>query len=249
MNSVDIYKIEKCPMTAFYIPNFIDQQCENDLIRKIYDVPKPKWTTLKNRRLQNWGGLPDNDKGMIQEEIPQWLNIQCSKITQLGFFNTNIEHGKDTKKPNHILVNEYQPGQGIMPHEDGPLYYPTITTISLGCHTVLDFYKPILDTDNDENIDINKRYAFSFFVEPRSLLVLKDKMYTQYLHGIKETNKDFINDTSLIMNFNELSTEYKNLIETSQIERDNTRISLTIRHVPKVVKTNINSLFSKLIKK
>ena len=29
------------------------------------------------------------------------------------------------------------------PHTDGPLYYPTVTTVSLGSHTVLDFYKPL----------------------------------------------------------------------------------------------------------
>jgi len=29
------------------------------------------------------------------------------------------------------------------PHTDGPLYYPTVTTVSLGDHTVLDFYKPL----------------------------------------------------------------------------------------------------------
>ena len=29
------------------------------------------------------------------------------------------------------------------PHEDGPLYHPIVTTISLGSHTLLDFYKSI----------------------------------------------------------------------------------------------------------
>lgn len=34
------------------------------------------------------------------------------------------------------------------PHTDGPLYYPTVTTVSLGSHTVLDFYKPL---ESDES--------------------------------------------------------------------------------------------------
>ena len=37
-----------------------------------------------------------------------------------------------TVKPNHILLNEYLPGQGISPHLDGDLFYPTIATVSLG---------------------------------------------------------------------------------------------------------------------
>ena len=34
------------------------------------------------------------------------------------------------KGPNHVLVNEYLPGQGIMPHTDGPLFHPTIATVN-----------------------------------------------------------------------------------------------------------------------
>ena len=33
----------------------------------------------------------------------------------------------------------------LQPHEDGPLYYPTVSTISLGSHTLLDFYRPLTD--------------------------------------------------------------------------------------------------------
>ena len=28
----------------------------------------------------------------------------------------------------------------LQPHEDGDLYYPTVSTITLGSHTLLDFY-------------------------------------------------------------------------------------------------------------
>lgn len=35
------------------------------------------------------------------------------------------------------------------PHVDGPLYYPTVSTISLGSHTMLDFYEPRQPKDDD----------------------------------------------------------------------------------------------------
>jgi alkylated DNA repair protein alkB family protein 6 len=35
-------------------------------------------------------------------------------------------------RPNHVLLNEYLSGQGISPHLDGDLFYPTIATVSLG---------------------------------------------------------------------------------------------------------------------
>lgn len=41
--------------TAYYIPNFITTEEETRLVTQIKKVPKPKWTILKNRSLQNWG--------------------------------------------------------------------------------------------------------------------------------------------------------------------------------------------------
>lgn len=97
------HKIIKCPDSCYYIPNFITEEEEKNLLKNIYDAPKPKWTQLKNRRLQNWGGLPQ-PKGMIVEEMPNWLNEYCIKLRDLNIFES---------VPNHCLINEYEPGQGI----------------------------------------------------------------------------------------------------------------------------------------
>ena len=35
--------------------------------------------------------------------------------------------------PNHVLINAYPPGSGILPHTDGPAYEPQTATLSLGC--------------------------------------------------------------------------------------------------------------------
>lgn len=57
------------PETAFYFPNFISEEEEKNILDNVYSSPKPKWTYLSNRRLQNWGGIP-HPKGMIPEKIP-----------------------------------------------------------------------------------------------------------------------------------------------------------------------------------
>ena len=62
---------------------------------------------------------------MIAETIPHWLLDQIDKIQDLGLFSSN-------ERPNHVLINEYKPGQGISPHLDGNLFHPIIATISLG---------------------------------------------------------------------------------------------------------------------
>ncbi|KAF5889229.1 alpha-ketoglutarate-dependent dioxygenase alkB 6, partial [Clarias magur] len=125
------------PPTVYYIPEFISEAEEEYLLQQVYNAPKPKWTQLSGRRLQNWGGLP-HPKGMIAEKLPDWLLRYTEKVSGLGAFAG--------KSANHVLVNEYRPEEGIMPHEDGPLYHPTVTTITLGSHTLLDFYRPVDQT-------------------------------------------------------------------------------------------------------
>ena len=84
-----------------------------------------------SRRLQNWGGVP-HPNGMIAEKIPDWLNKFVTKVNNVGMFGDKLA--------NHVLLNEYLAGQGIMAHLDGPMFHPVIATLSLGSHTVENFY-------------------------------------------------------------------------------------------------------------
>lgn len=208
--------------TVYYIPDFISEDQETFLLQQVYKSPKTKWTQLSGRRLQNWGGLP-HPKGMLAEKIPDWLQTFCEKISSLGAFNG--------KTANHVLVNEYKQGEGIMPHEDGPLYHPTVTTISLGSHTLLDFYRRIGSMEGDAPQTEENRYLFSLLVKPRSLLILQDDMYQCLLHGIQARTQDMLTDK--VVN---LSAAVSKPGET--LIRD-TRVSLTIRRVPKVIKTKL----------
>ncbi|KAI4498790.1 hypothetical protein M0802_005965 [Mischocyttarus mexicanus] len=213
--------VKEIPEMARYIPNFITEEEERKIINHIDTVPLPKWTQLSNRRLQNWGGIP-HPKGMIAEEIPHWLRFYMDKITSLNIFE------KD-KPPNHVLINEYLPGQGIMAHSDGPLFYPMVTTISCGTHTLLDFYK-----HNDIMEPQQLKLEFSLLLERRSLLILSGELYHNYLHAIAQTCSDTISKT-MIKNLDICAAEYN---EGQVIERG-VRLSLTIRHVPKTSKLKL----------
>ena len=57
------------------------------------------------------------------------------------------------------------------------------------------------------------------------------EMYTKYLHGIAERSCDLINDKLA-------NIDMTNAVTGSTLER-NTRVSLTIRHVPKVLKAKV----------
>ncbi|RZF37105.1 hypothetical protein LSTR_LSTR013801 [Laodelphax striatellus] len=231
---LESYKMKNVPDTVYYIPNFISEEEETNIVNKVSNSPLPKWTQLSNRRLQNWGGIP-HPKGMIAETIPDWLQNYVEKVEKLSVFQKPI-------RPNHVLINEYLQGQGIMPHLDGPLFYPTVTTISCGSHTVLDFYSQRSDSVTDaqdipmqtDEKEVSNQKMFSLLVERRSLLVLQDDMYSKYLHGIAEVCDDVISDD--LANLHQTGQSFK---MGERLNRD-TRISLTIRHVPKTTKLKIN---------
>jgi alkylated DNA repair protein alkB family protein 6 len=158
---------------------------------------------------------------MIAEEIPKYLQVYVDKVNNLKIFGDQIQ-------ANHILLNEYKAGQGILSHFDGPMFFPTISTLSIGSHTVLEFNMP--QNAHDENsYKIVKE--FKLLVAPRSLLILKDEMYSGYMHSISEIKEDDLTDP-LLKNVD------KNETDTLTLERS-TRYSLTIRNVPKTSKMKL----------
>lgn len=45
-------------------------------MERVNSAPKPKWTQLSHRRLQNWGGIP-HPKGMLAENVPEVVDCFC----------------------------------------------------------------------------------------------------------------------------------------------------------------------------
>lgn len=209
--------------TAYYLSEFISKSKEEALLANVYAAPKPKWTQLTNRRLQNWGGIP-HQRGMVAESLPAWLSELTARVHALEMM--------DGRAPNHVLVNEYCAGQGIMPHVDGDLFYSTIATISAGSHTILKFLEPA--GGGKENTGREGDSPGSLLLEPRSLLLLQNSLYTNYLHCIEELTEDLLDDS--IVNLDLCS---KKCLKGSTIKRG-TRVSFTIRHVPKTSSFKIN---------
>ncbi|KAG0272331.1 hypothetical protein BGZ95_011923 [Linnemannia exigua] len=227
-------KLANAPSSIYYLPDFITPAEERVLIDKVLTAPKPKWVHLKNRRLQNWGGIV-SDRGMIGEPLPDWLSYLFPRFREAGVFEGMDATHQD---PNHCLVNEYLAGQGIMPHKDGPAYLPTVATITLSSHCVLEFYKHPEDKDQEDRDSTKddvraQEPEFSLLVQPRSLLVLKEDVYKKYMHGIREITKDDLRKGNIL---NLLEAKPDGTEETPVLERE-TRVSLTFRIVQKTLST------------
>ncbi|EEH39361.2 hypothetical protein PAAG_08630 [Paracoccidioides lutzii Pb01] len=230
-------RIMSIPENAYYIPGFITQDEEDRLLQKILSVPVPRWTQLSRRRLQTWPSALTKSNTLLGSPLPTWLvSPIISRYTALGIFRDSPHHA-----PNHVLINEYKPGQGIMPHEDGAAYYPVVATVSLGAPIVLEMSEKITDRANTgqsgEGIGAEAQETtpsrFRILQERRSLLITTGKLYTDFLHGIEERKRDADLSPEAVCNWELLGD--KDTFAAGSYERE-TRISLTYRDVLKVSK-------------
>ncbi|EWC43448.1 hypothetical protein DRE_07589 [Drechslerella stenobrocha 248] len=167
-----------------------------------------------------------------------------------GIFSSS-PHGR----PNHVLINEYPPGTGIAPHEDGGAYFPVVCTVSLGAHIVLDVTPKrnytSTETDTATTTATNggseqasnggkekdkDEGAYKIFQEPLSLLITMGEMYTNHLHGIAATTTDGGLSQTTVANWPLLHEDTRKHIEAAGgvLQRENVRVSLTCRDVLKV---------------
>lgn len=152
---------------------------------------------------------------LLASSLPAWLSdFLIPRLIALEVFK-NAPHGS----PNHCLINEYLPGQGILPHEDGPAYHPVVATVSLGSSAVLDLYRKG-DTEKPQSRVLQER---------RSLLITTGEMYYGWLHGIAELEID--EQLEGVVNW-ELVERKTDFAEARSAR--GTRISLTFRDVLKV---------------
>ncbi|KAF2875572.1 hypothetical protein BDV95DRAFT_626116 [Massariosphaeria phaeospora] len=151
-------RISSLPPTFYYIPNFITAEEEVSILQKI---PAQRWVTLSHRRLQAHPSTLTKNNTLLGAHLPPYLvNPVIDRFRTLEIF-------KDTphKQPNHVLINEYKPGEGIMPHEDGGAYAHVVATVSLGAPICLEItQKPSSnETDgvssNDQSIGSDEALA------------------------------------------------------------------------------------------
>ncbi|KAF4945289.1 hypothetical protein FSARC_14462 [Fusarium sarcochroum] len=233
--SLEHAKITTLPQTAYYIPNFITEEEEQIILDKISSAPKPRWKQLTKRRLQTWPSDLVNNK-LLEAPLPAWLRDPViSRLLSLPAQDSGPEHifGESPhKKPNHVLINEYPPGIGIMPHklstqQDGAAYWPVVCTVSLGASLCLNLHR----SKDDGALDPVP--AWRILQEPRSLLITTDQLYTDYLHGIADIDEDVDLGAETVANWNLLHSP--DSFASGRNVRE-TRTSLTYRDVLQVSK-------------
>ncbi|KAF3319064.1 hypothetical protein TWF173_003520 [Orbilia oligospora] len=264
LHPLEAYKIKSLPPNAYYIPSFLTPTESTTLLSQISKHP---WTTLTHRRLQpHPAPLTPSGHLLTTKSLPEFLVTPVvDRILSLSFTSSSVSsstsgsNNSDTKnvgtkttegiftksphcRPNHVLINEYPPGTGISPHEDGGAYFPVVCTVSLGAHIILQVTpkkKMVIDHNNnnsskegedrengssetitDDNNDDNKNddndniqtTVYKIFQEPNSLLITTDDMYTEHLHGIEAVKVDEGLTDQTVANWELLSEETRRRI-------------------------------------
>lgn len=153
-----------------YVPDYIDDK-KHDRLIKVID--KQEWLTELKRRVQHYGYKYEYDRrsGVTPlGELPRWATQIANKL----------KRDKIVKSaPNQLIVNEYQPGQGIAPHVDNEQFFDdTIISLSLGSSCIMDL------------IHVETRERASILLAPKSLLILRGEARHEWKHGISPRKTD-----------------------------------------------------------
>ncbi|BCS83609.1 2OG-Fe(II) oxygenase superfamily protein [Cotonvirus japonicus] len=175
------------------IKDYLTVEQENELIKKINEQ---NWVIDYQRKLQYYNYRNElfdpYDLIPIPSKIPDFLNELIEQM-----INDKIID----EKPDQIIINEYEPGQGLRPHFDRKDYYKnTIVGVSLGSGITMDFYR-------GGKLPEKK----SLYLPRRSVYVLKDDARYIWKHGIPPRKYDIV-DGKEIPRGTRISITFRNVI-------------------------------------
>jgi alkylated DNA repair protein alkB family protein 6 len=167
-----------CPSlsSVFLARNWLSSEEEEAQLLQQTTGAACRWTQLKGRRVQTLGGLV-TEQGLLAAPLPRWLQSLFARILrESGPLFTSALDGAAL---NYCLVNAYSPGEGILAHQDGPLYRPAVAIVSLGADTEFRF-TPHASLLLEKGEELAEQRVL---LPRRSCLLFFGDAYTRWLHG------------------------------------------------------------------
>ena len=129
-----LQEIESVPGLKF-IEEFLTPEEQDECVDRV-DAAVDEWRNDLSRRVQHYGWRYDYKARAITPDmrigaLPDWLSQLAQKLyDETGIFD---------RAPEQVIVNNYEPGQGIAMHIDHRGFGPTVCTISLLDDWEMDF--------------------------------------------------------------------------------------------------------------
>lgn len=171
-----------------YHDNFISKEEEIDLVECI---DKQSWNNSLSRKTQHYGYRYDYTKKTVDSfmylgAVPQFISCLNDRLST--WFDS---------EPNQVIVNQYQPGQGIGRHIDRDCFGPVVASISLLSSVTMD-----LSRYDSDAID-------SIVLQPRSILILAREARYDWMHGIAARKYDINSDGTKICRTRRISLTFR----------------------------------------
>jgi len=187
--------------SVWLVEDWLPADVEQQILALLRGPHCGDFVQLRGKRTARFGGDPGPP--FAQEPLAPWLQQLClavgssldagalrlgaeseDGVQSAGGVLAGVSEASPCRTPNHVLVNQYRPGEGIMPHTDGPAYDRWAAILSLGCAAVFDFWRDHAHTTS------GSPPVRSLLLPPRSLLVFTGKAYSAHLHGISARRVD-----------------------------------------------------------
>jgi alkylated DNA repair dioxygenase AlkB len=198
-----------------YLRHYVGKDAAHGLLEIIDRQP---WISDLERRVQHYGyrfpyrrPLPGKRRSVGPPQflgpLPDWALDLVERFVRDGFLSDAC---------NQLIVNEYQPGQGINPHVDYvPWFGETIFSLSLGSSCVMNFTQT------------GRRTPVSLLLEPESLLILQGEARYRWKHCIPARMTDVINGGKM-QRQRRISLTFRTVIKASS-DRDSPWLSICSR--------------------
>jgi alkylated DNA repair dioxygenase AlkB len=147
-----------------YLSDYVTEADEEGLVEAIDRLP---WNTKWRRRRQPYGA--GYGTGDAAPPIPDWGRRLADRLLTDGITPVPFDH---------VLVNEYLPGQGIATHRDYAPFGRVVASLSLLSPCVMDF----------RHTATGRRAQL--LLERRSLLVMADEARYEWEHAIAPRKRD-----------------------------------------------------------
>ncbi len=160
-----------------YQSNFLTKEEQNSLLKKINEQ---EWSSALDRKTQHYGYVYDYRASVLRpaEPIPDWLDFVLERLHSLEYFTD--------KMPDQVIVNHYEPGQGISAHTDHKsLFGDRVVSISLGSMVVMTFEHP-----DGRKVDVP--------LEVGSAVLLNEESRYVWTHSIAKRKSDVVNGKKIL---------------------------------------------------
>ena len=152
-----------------YLPGFLSSDEAAEQYEWLISLPPQEWMRDLSRRVIHYGWRYDYTARTISEDL--YLGLLPKRFADLAK-RLYSRTGEFDEIPNQVIVNEYEPGQGIAMHTDHRSFGPTVATISLGDAWSMDFLHERTGRKQSRLLEVG------------SALVLSGEARLEWRHGI-----------------------------------------------------------------